>query len=271
MPKAPVNGIELYYESTGEGPAVLFAHGRGGNHLSWWQQVPVFSQDYRCITFDHRGFGQSLNPPAEPGRDAFVDDLRALLDHLAIDSAFLVAQSMGGLTCLGFALAYPQRAKGLVLGDTTGGIGEDSVVDIIVNRQAPDDVMLRAVAPGFRDSDPAKAFLYREISLMNPPKELEPNGFTSGEGPKAQELAQMGVPTLLIVGSEDVVMPPAAMELSHKLIPGSRLETVAGAGHSVYFEQPDIFNRLVLDFLAHVQSGGEVPAPGSRGRGAAGG
>ena len=255
MPKVPVNGIELYYESTGEGPAVLFAHGRGGNHLSWWQQVPVFSRNYRCVTFDHRGFGQSLNPPTEPGRDAFVDDLRDLLDHLGIDSAFLVAQSLGGLTCLGFALEYPQRVKGLVLGDTTGGIGEDSVVDVIVNRKAPDDTMLRAVAPDFRDRDPAKAFLYREINLMNPPKELEPNGFTSGEGPKAQELAGMRTPTLLIVGSEDVVMPPAAMELSHKLIPGSRLEVVDGAGHSVYFEKPDIFNRLVLDFFAGIQSG----------------
>ena len=256
MPKAPVNGIELYYESTGEGPAVLFAHGRGGNHLSWWQQVPVFCRKYRCVTFDHRGFGQSLNPPTEPGRDAFVDDLRDLLDHLGIDSVFLVAQSMGGLTCLGFALEYPQRVKGLVLADTTGGIGEDSVVDVIVNRKAPDDTMLRAVAPDFRDSDPAKAFLYREINLMNPPKELEPNGFTSGEGPKAQELAGMRVPTLLIVGSEDVVMPPTAMELSHKLIPGSRLEVVDGAGHSVYFEKPDIFNRLVLDFFAGIQPGG---------------
>ncbi|MCE2462971.1 MAG: alpha/beta hydrolase [Dehalococcoidia bacterium] len=255
MPKVPVSGIELYYESTGEGPAVLFAHGRGGNHLSWWQQVPVFSRNYRCVTFDHRGFGQSLNPPTEPGRDAFVDDLRDLLDHLGIDSAFLVAQSMGGLTCLGFALEYPHRVKGLVLGDTTGGIGEDSVVDVIVNRKAPDDTMLRAVSPGFRDRDPAKAFLYREINLMNPPKELEPNGFTSGEGPKAQELSGMRVPTLLIVGSEDVVMPPAAMELSHKLIPGSRLEVVDGAGHSVYFEKPDIFNRLVLDFFAGIQSG----------------
>src|SRR5438094_6559471 len=59
MPKAPVNGIELYYEVHGNGPAVVFAHGAGGNHLSWWQQVPVLARQYRCISFDHRGFGQS--------------------------------------------------------------------------------------------------------------------------------------------------------------------------------------------------------------------
>ena len=260
MSKARVNGIELYYESMGEGFAVVFAHGRGGNHLSWWQQVPVFSRSYRCITFDHRGFGQSPAPGDGPGREAFVDDLRALLDHLEIAEAFLVAQSMGGLTCLGFALAYPQRTKGLVLADTTGGIGEHSVVETLRQRQAPDDVMLRAVSPGFREREPAKAFLYREVNLMNPPRDLEPNGFTSGEGPKAAELAQMAVPTLLIVGEEDVVMPPAAMELSQRLIPGSRLDVVADAGHSVYFEQPEIFNGLVLDFFARVQSGAEQVA-----------
>ena len=65
MALASVNGIELYYESTGEGPAVVFLHGAGGNHLSWWQQVPLFSERYRCITIDHRGFGQSTDPGSE--------------------------------------------------------------------------------------------------------------------------------------------------------------------------------------------------------------
>ena len=93
---------------------------------------------------------------------------------------------------------------------------------------------------------------------MNPPRDLEPNGFTSGEGPKASDLAQMRVPTLLIVGEEDVVMPPAVIEASHRLIPGSRLEVVAGAGHSVYFERPEIFNRLVLEFFGRVEAGGRA-------------
>ena len=252
MPHAPVNGIEIYYETSGEGPAVVFAHGKGGNHISWWQQVPVFSRTFRCVTFDHRGWGQSLNPKGSIGREAFVDDLRGLLDHLEIDRTFLVAQSMGGLTCLGFALAHPERTMGLVLADTTGGIGEPVVVETIRNRKVPEDVSLRAMSANFRDSDPVGAFLYKEISLLNPPRDPEPNGFTSGEGPKAGELAGMKVPTLLIVGEEDQVMPPPAMELSRDLIPGSRLERVPGAGHSVYFEEPDVFNRLVLDFFSSV-------------------
>ena len=83
MPKSAINGIDLYYETNGGGesngdgetigaePAVVFAHGAGGNHLSWWQQVPAFSELYRCVTFDHRGFGQSLVPLDAPAQRRF--------------------------------------------------------------------------------------------------------------------------------------------------------------------------------------------------------
>jgi 3-oxoadipate enol-lactonase len=114
MPKAQLNGIELYYEVHGDGPVIVFAHGAGGNHLSWWQQVPVFARQYRCVTFDHRGFGQSPDIPDGPSSQAFVEDLKQLLDHLTIERASLVAQSMGGRTCLGFTLAYPDRHKCLL-------------------------------------------------------------------------------------------------------------------------------------------------------------
>ncbi len=107
MPKADVNGIQLYYESHGQGPAIVFAHGRGGNHLSWWRQVPAFAENHRCITIHHRGWGASIDAAGGPGRTAFVEDLKQLLDHLEIPQAFLVSQSMGGLTCLG--LPSPTR------------------------------------------------------------------------------------------------------------------------------------------------------------------
>ena len=69
MPLAHINGIELYYEVHGEGPALVLAHGGGGNHLSWWQQVPALAKHYRCITFDHRGFGSSRDLDDGPGPD----------------------------------------------------------------------------------------------------------------------------------------------------------------------------------------------------------
>src|SRR6266852_83785 len=100
MPYAAVNGIRLYYESHGDGPAIVFAHGAGGNHLSWWQQVPAFQNRYRCITFDHRAFGLSLDAEGG-GRAQFAADVVALLDKLEVDRFFLVAQSMGGRTAAG--------------------------------------------------------------------------------------------------------------------------------------------------------------------------
>src|SRR5271156_2946347 len=118
MPFAPVNGVELYYESYGDGPPLVFAHGAGGNHLSWWQQLPVFASRFRCVTFDHRGFGFSRDVPDSPGPRAFGDDLRGLLDHLGIDRANLVSQSMGGWTNAAFAVAHPERVRTLALCDT---------------------------------------------------------------------------------------------------------------------------------------------------------
>ena len=122
MSSAKINGIDVHYQSFGEGETIVFAHGAGGNLLSWWQQIPFFSQNYHCVTIDQRGFGHSFDVPGGPGAGAFVEDLVGLLDHLEIDSAHLVAQSMGGRTMLGFAVACPQRTKSLVMADTAGGM-----------------------------------------------------------------------------------------------------------------------------------------------------
>src|SRR5438876_3135158 len=94
----------LYYEVSGEGPLLIFAHGLGGNHLSWWQQVPRFRGRYTCVTFAHRGFPPSGESPADRAPLGFVDDLAALIDHLGFGEVRLVAQSMGGWSCLGYAL-----------------------------------------------------------------------------------------------------------------------------------------------------------------------
>ena len=92
---------ELYYEVHGEGPSVVFAHGLGGNHASWFQQVPFFARSYQVVTFDHRGFGNSRDVAGGADRPRFVEDLKDLLDHLDITKAALVGQSMGGATCAG--------------------------------------------------------------------------------------------------------------------------------------------------------------------------
>jgi 3-oxoadipate enol-lactonase len=250
MPKTQVNGIDLYYEVHGDGPAIVFAHGAGGNHLSWWQQVPVFTRQYRCVTFDHRGFGQSSDSPNGPGSQAFVEDLKQLLEHLKIERASLVAQSMGGRTCLGFTLAYPDRVQALVMADTTGGFADPRMAQL---RAEGEGAMTgpnpppRTYARHFPQEQPAPAFLYEQIRALNPPRREAP-----APGPTTEQVQALQTPTLLIVGEHDVIAPPAVMKMFQSYIPHARLAEVAGAGHSVYFEKPEAFNRIVLEFLRGV-------------------
>ena len=252
MPTAQVNGTALYYEVHGNGPAVVFAHGAGGNHMSWWQQVPVFASKYRCITFDHRGFGQSPDGPDGPGSQAFVADLKYLLDHLKITRASLVAQSMGGRTCLGLALAYPERVQALVMADTTGGFSDPRMAQLRAEGEAAlaeANPPPRTYARHFPQEQPAQAFLYEQIRALNPPRREG-----SVPGLTAEQVRALQVPTLLIVGEHDVITPPAVIKMFQGYIPQARLAEVAGAGHSVYFEKPQEFNRLVLEFFAAVEA-----------------
>ena len=253
MPTVHVNGIDLYYEVHGEGPAVVFAHGAGGNHLSWWQQVPYFRRRYRCITFDHRAFGRSLDLNGN-GRQWFARDVEALLQHLGEDSCAVVAQSMGGRTAIGLTFRTSIRVWGLVLAGTNGGAVNDEVLAIQeAHRRGlpPGSTLLdRALAPAFARERPEMAFLYREIQRLNPSRPADFLAPLPGyRGSSAGRLAESGIPVLFLVGSEDAVVPAAAIEACHRAVPGARLSIIAGAGHSSYFEKPDDFNAAVGAFL----------------------
>ena len=256
MPFAPANGIQLYYEvhglAIGSAPAVVFAHGAGGNHLSWWQQVPAFRDRFTCVTFDHRAFGQSSDLTGAGG-GAFVEDLRALLDHLGIERTHLVAQSMGGWTCLGFALKYPTRVHKLVMSDTHGGLRGPGI-DFGVARAA-----LKPLPPGVHaglgtrayTEQPALAFLYQQISDLNPVRTPEELGalLRSAGSPTVDDLQGYTTPTLFIIGEEDASIPAPVLEAAAKLVPGAVVERFPQSGHSVYFERAERYNTVVEAFL----------------------
>ena len=251
------DGFELHYEVHGDGPPVVLAHGAGGTHMSWWQQVPAMSEHFRCITFDQRGFGYSRDVADGPGRAAFVDDLHALLEHLGIDRVALVGQSMGGWTTLGFAAAWPERVTALVLCDTPGGYSDPEVARLMAQRPA----VRGAFAPSFAAREPELAFLYREIQRSTP--DLAPGGRARAAArPRSAPtdiapVIEHEVPVLFVVGEEDSIFPAAALEAMHRKLPGSEFALVPDAGHSVYFERPEVFNRLVIEFLKrHTSAGG---------------
>ncbi len=178
MAWAEINGIKMYYESHGEGDPIIFAHGAGGNHLSWFQQVPVFRDTHRCITFDHRGFGRTADVENGPGGTAYPEDLRGLMDHLGIEKATLVAQSMGGATCMGFTVAYPERVRALVMADTTGTMSDPGLVErrkaFTDSQPQPFTLIGRAYNPDLANRKPEMAFLYDSVMALNPPRSLTP-------------------------------------------------------------------------------------------------
>ena len=265
MPTVHVNGIDLYYEAHGAGPAVVFAHGAGGNHLSWWRQVPAFRDRFRCITFDHRAFGRSADLN-QGGRQWFARDVEALLTHLGEESCAIVAHSMGGRTAIGVAFRTSIRVWGLVFSGTNGGAVNDEVRAIQeAHRRAlpPGSTLLdRALARSFADEQPELAFLYREIQRLNPPRPADFLAPLPGyRGSTAERLAESGIPVLFLVGSEDQVVPAPAIQACHRGVPGSRFALIKGAGHSSYLERAAEFNAAVGAFLDESAKLGANPLP----------
>jgi 3-oxoadipate enol-lactonase len=256
MPWAPVNGIDLYYELHGSGPHVLFAHGQGGNHLSWWQQVPFFARHYTCITFDHRAFGLSRDLDGR-GRHSFGADALGLLDYLGVEDVCVVAHSMGGRTALPVALRASERCRAIVFAGTNGGVTSDDIRALQREASAArgeKGLGAFSVADSFREEQPQLDFLLRLISRLNPPRPPDflrtpaPDGGRP-RGAVAERLAATGIPILYVVGEHDMITPPPLIEACHALLPGSQLNVIAGSGHSAYFEKPDEFNAVVLRFL----------------------
>ncbi len=251
MATIELNNADIYYETHGDGPALVLAHGVGGNHATWYQQVEFFSRFYRVISFDHRGFGNSSDPDVL-GRSRFVDDLKGLLDHLALDEVILVAQSMGGGTCIGFACEYPERVKALVLADTLVGLEEpQEIVARMAQARADTDGMTqqqRVLGPRIRSENSDKALLYAQINSFNHYNIKTVTGAFLKRY-SVEQLAATGIPILFLVGTDDVLFPPDAISAVQKRIPESTFVEVADAGHSVYFENPTAFNECVLNFL----------------------
>jgi pimeloyl-ACP methyl ester carboxylesterase len=254
----------IAYEVTGSGPAIVFAHGLGGNHLSWWRQVAHFAKTWTCVTFAHRGFAPSSPIEGGPLPADYADDLAALIDHLGLTDTRIVAQSMGGWTAVEYALRKPSGLRGMVLAATTGTIDPERM-------RHPERDMLPAwrdagaalapalaasgihVAAGARMAaeQPALHLLYRHIDDMNAgldKEALRVRLFQARTRPP-EALADAGIPVLLIAGDEDIVMPPFAAEAIAAVVPGASSARIKLAGHSAYFERAEEFNALVAGFL----------------------
>ena len=257
-------GCRIYYEVSGSGPVLVFAHGLGGNHLSWWQQVPHFRDRYTCVTFAHRGFAPSSAIPGGPDPADYTGDLAALIDHVGAKDVRLVGQSMGGWSMLEYALANPARVKALVLAATAGTIERAPSLfadpdqlpawERNATAAAADNIKNNIhVAGGARMAreQPAAHFLYQEIDAMSgiDKNALRKKLMENLKRP-AEALRTLTVPTLWITGDEDIVYPPFLSDILAKMMPNAHVTQIARCGHSAYFERPAEFNTAIDQFLA---------------------
>ena len=266
MPKLQLeNNFQLHYEvhgpEIGSVPAIIFAHGAGGNGLSWWQQVPAFLDKYTVITFDHRAFGRSPDIESGPGRTAFGTDTRSLLDHLGLNKVHFVAHSMGGRTAFGVLSQDPERLLSITYSGTNGGCVSDEYrnqrTELEENGTLQGSLLQRAVGQNYEQENPEMYYLYRRIRSINPPR---PRDFLAPrpsqrnyKGTTADRLRDGGWPILWIVGEQDRIVPPELIRISHTLTPESIMRIVPNAGHSAYFEHPQIWNSYVRKFIDSVE------------------
>lgn len=248
---------EIYYEALGQGPAVVFAHGLGGNHLSWWQQLAHFSGSRTCVAFAHRGFPPSSPVPGRTAPDAYADDLAALVAELGLKDVALVAQSMGGWTCLEYALRQPKTVRALVLASTSGTLDFGQLKNAEVDewsRRSPAalaELQKRGIHPAAGErmarEQPAAAHLYQQISDLSsaPFREDVRARIRAMRNQSPELLRQLPMPVLFITGDEDWVFPPAAGPAFAKIPPRGSAVRVPMAGHSVYFERAAQFNEHI--------------------------
>lgn len=275
------NGAEIHYEvtGTGSGAPLVLVHAGIADSRMWDAQVERLSDHCRVVRYDLRGFGQSTLPPI---KYAHHEDLRILLDALAIPRASLVGASYGGEVALAFALEYPERVEALVLVGTLAGATEVSpglragwtAMEAELDAGKIDDALeieLRMWVDGPQrspaDVDPVVRRRVREMDhalLLRQQKAVETSASeVELEPPVGERLGEVAVPTLVIVG--DLDMPDALASADNLVdgIEGARLATIPGTAHLPSMERPDVFDDLVLDFLGSFHGGGAARARNS--------
>ena len=242
------DGVRLYYEDHGSGPAVLLSHGYGYSSSMWAEQVAAFKDRYRIIVWDMRGHGQSDYPddPSQYSMPHIVADIAALLDECGLEKAVIGGLSLGGYSTLAFHMAHPDRCAALLLCDTGPGFKKDEgrlAWNERANKRAEQLTSKGLAALG--DGEPVVRAQHRDASGLA----LAARGMLAQENTDViYSLPHIDKPTLVIVGADDTPFLGAADYMAAK-IPGCRKAVVPKAGHCANIDNPAAFNAAMGDFL----------------------
>ena len=247
-------GVELWYEDTGgEGTPVVLLHAASGTSECWVHQLPAFTTaGYRCIAYDRRTWGRSKTTDTGHQPGFLGDDLHALIESLSLDRVHLVGTAAGGIPAIDYALSHPERVRSLVVANTIGGVQDEEYLEVQHRLRPPEiqnlPVELRELGPSYRGTNPEGAARWLEVELASRPEGAAPMQPVR-EPITYARLETMQAPTLVISGEADLLSPPALMRMLAAHIPTSRFASLPEAGHAGFWERPEVWNGMVLEFI----------------------
>jgi 3-oxoadipate enol-lactonase len=262
MPTVTVRDFELYFEERGRGEPLVLVPGFGTGLWIWYRQVAAFAERFRVVVFDPRGVAGSPAPDAPFTMRDLADDLAALLEGLRVERAHVLGASFGGFVAQEFALAHPGRTRSLVLCCTSyGGAGHvppapETLAAIASTKglntaERVRENLLLAFSPRFVEEQPAE--VERVISLRAESDVPESAYLRQLQAAVAFDAAArvgaISVPTLVVTGDADAIVPHQNSLNLAAAIPGAKLRVIDGGSHAFFIEQPDEFNRSVIDFI----------------------
>ena len=251
----------LAVDRAGDGPLVFFLHGIGGNRTNWRDQLPVFAARYTAAAWDARGYGGSDDDAGPLAFDEFAADLERVLDHYRVSRAHLVGLSMGGRIAMRFYFLHPERIATLTLCDTHRGFAslsaEQRVEYVRIRRDAlagglePRDIAPTVVPTllGPAASPAARQQLFESMATLRKASYLKSLEATVNQD-TVGDLAAIAVPTHFVVGEHDRLTTVSLAQAMAAEVSGAELTVIPDAGHLSNIENPDAFNRSVMDFLA---------------------
>jgi 3-oxoadipate enol-lactonase len=263
MPRIDAHGVELFYESLGEGTPLIL---QGHDHTPWmFFQAPVFSQTYRFLTYDRRGTGRSSSPDGEWSVADFARDLCGLMDALDVNKAIVGGSSLGGIVAAQFAVDYPERLLGLIVGHTGPyfwDLARDWVEELMQGAQPSLGAQPRSYAweaegppttnPVFAASPIGKLMASVGTGLGRDAegiRKMHRALLAWDQRPRYSELQRLRVPALFMVGANE---PQKTLELTmewHQQVPGSEMVVLRDCYHAAHRENAAMWNAAVLDFL----------------------
>jgi 3-oxoadipate enol-lactonase len=260
VPYTTSNGTRLFWDESGQGDPLLLIMGLGYTHEMWFRSRPLLSQRYRTIAFDNRGVGNSDIPTGSYSIAQMAADAAAVLDAAHVDRAHIFGISMGGMIAQEFALAYPGRARSLILGCTACGgknaiPAAEKVLQTLMARatMTPDEGVL-AMLPFIYDSSTPRERIEEDLAIRRRTYPVTAGYLGQVQAILAwtslDRLKDIHAPTLIIHGESDQLVPPENARILETHIRGSRLVMLPHASHIFPTDQPEASHREILAFLS---------------------